>query len=332
MNRLKYKLENIQHAYFCFEKECPVCDGFNYFLNENFHEKFQLPSEVNKIQSCRSIAEIGTIWEINSDAPYPIYILPLEKFNYFYRCLRVSEFTEFKGEFDIVWKEWMFECWNTFPVLNIRFARKIEEVPKDIFEEILKTCNEFENFDNENYEEKNVFIEHFREMDLDYQNMAFLDNDEDILLNIEEKSGYEKSNVLSFRDYVERFNLNGKKSSIAVDESTKFEEVKLAAADEHYFRTGIDSAKVLYRDDNIIIFYNFIKKQQNKFIRFYFELYFEKETERVEIFCNGKKIDFTLLSMNMENIYLDIPLKTGDYEIIMFFDDNIKLPVKFTIN
>ena len=329
---LKYKLENIEHSYFCFEKECPICGGFNFLLKENSDNsaKFRLPEDLNDILKYSKRIHLGEIWSLKVDSPYPIYVMPIKDFGYFFRCVKVSEFTEFKGANDIVWNDWLIESWNSFPVLRIRFENIIERVDNEIFGKILE---KYKLSETEPQKTDDILMEHFKEIELNYQNISFLEEDELLLLKLYELS---EEKTFSFIEILEN-TVKEIKTKITdtfpiLPDLPIFEPVPLAAAEKKLYRYGIENSKPLLEDENIVILYNFLTISNEKVIRLYFELFFNVEPERIKVKLDNIEINFNLLYKDKDNIYIDLPFKKGNYEIEIIFEENLViLPIKFKI-
>ena len=173
---LNSKLEDIQHAYFCRDKNCPVCDGFYAKLDELFPLR---PSTKSKEEKQ---ANPGEIWRLDTPGHYPIYVLIYKDYGKFFRAVRASEFVDFATRNDYKVYGWLIECWNTFPVLKTRLDVKIQDIDKDQLAEIINKINMIET--NGLFPVESPVKQLFQEIELDFQNQVFLEQDEKILVEI----------------------------------------------------------------------------------------------------------------------------------------------------
>jgi len=180
---LRNKLENIHCAYFCTDSSCPNCQGFYEEISRRWGKeklKLELTEEKKK-------ARVGEIWSLAINGNYPIYILLLERLNNHFRAVRASDFIDFKSSYDLVLDNcWLLECWNTFPVRRERLQTKITEVSLEKLEEVKRLVKECEITEKDNIPD---IITRFRQIELNYQNQQFLEEDEEKFMEELECSG-----------------------------------------------------------------------------------------------------------------------------------------------
>jgi len=152
------KLEDIEHAYFCLAEDCPVCGGVNFYLQKAYASDRAQETGVGD-----SAAE-NEIWRLQSDSPYPLYVLIVRDDGALKKCVRVSDFTDFKADGDLLADEYLIECWNSFYVKSDKFAVRIGELDQKTMRKIgeaMRTAGETGAVD--------TAVSFFRDLEVQYQ-------------------------------------------------------------------------------------------------------------------------------------------------------------------
>jgi len=173
---LKEELEIIEHQYWCYDKNCPICDGINHRLIETYGEFKKIHYDFDDIENGKKKSvSVGDIYSINVDSPLPILVLITEAKKWYCRAVRVTLFPQFKTRNDIVFKEWLIQPWNSFPVLKCRLENKIDKVDNSVIETVRINSEADCNDDD-------LTRSHYKSVELRYQNESFLDEDEELIM------------------------------------------------------------------------------------------------------------------------------------------------------
>jgi hypothetical protein len=175
------KLEDIEHSYFCYEEDCPVCGGLNFRLgNSDPGSRGRQGSDKNLASMVRE----GWIWKLRSDKVYPLHVLVVRDMGVLKKCVRVSEFVDFMGHGDIIADDWLVECWNRLELPADSFASPVERVEDSVLDLVMKESGK-KNRSSERESDTAVLL--FRNLEVQYQEYAVSERARDMVEELKQK-------------------------------------------------------------------------------------------------------------------------------------------------
>jgi len=309
---LKEQLEIVEHQYWCYDKDCPVCEGINHHLIELYGEYKEVHHTLADIEnSKKKMVKVGEIYSVDVDSPLPILVLITEVKKWYCRGVRVTLFPQFKSQDDIVFKEWLIQPWNSFPVLKCRLSNKITEVDKS-------TLQAVKDFKQQEINE-DLILMHYKSVELKYQNELFLDEDEELIMEYIESKG---SLLEKIKKYISE---TGEK--IVEDVAPGF--LPTFADNNVSVDYGFDTAKKLIEFNDFYVYYTLILINETTYVKIFIYQYTGEDVEKITVVKDNKKYDFDCLINKNEEVVIQFEKSSGEYLVnLEILDDEITIPIK----
>ncbi|MCB4204618.1 hypothetical protein LF845_06555 [Deferribacterales bacterium Es71-Z0220] len=259
LTRLKYQLEEIEKVYFIENK--PIVDKIN--------------DDIKSIDAISKFKQ-GDICAVKVDSPLPVYILILKRCEFYFECVRVSIFTEFESDLDIIFEAWLIQPWNKLKILFNRISHKVESVPEELITQIYSMMGKLKD------KKEPVLLQHFRDLEVAYQNDYFLNSDNEII----EKLINEKSNLLKSikQKLTEQY---GKIINIVLPE-----QLPLFADTGKLVTYGYEKSILIYEDDVIRLSYFLYRCDESFCIKFFLNHFLNIIVDNIFINNSGADILF----------------------------------------